>query len=406
MYLVTRFPTVTETFVVNEWWELSSRFPLEFAALVKQRQPALHERTRRLLPRVLFVGLLSPGTVRANAAFLVREPRLYAGTLLTLLRGSHRTPMGGKLKGAVAFWKAVRLAQLSQELGVRHVHAHFVNQPATAAWVIHRLTGVSFSITAHANDLFAGPAMLETKVREAAFVATISEYNVAFLRQRIPVGGRIEVVHCGVELDRFAFHERSTSSRLLCVARLVDTKGHADLLRAFAALADDLPRLRLDLVGEGPEAPRLAALCRELGISDRVRFHGPLPSDEVGKLMQESDLFVLASIPHRSGAMDGIPVALMEAMASGVPVVTTGLSGIPELVSDGETGLLVPPGRPDALAAAIRRLVEDRDLARRLAHEGRHVVGERFSLVSEVDRLGDLLEQVASGGASVRGAAA
>jgi colanic acid/amylovoran biosynthesis glycosyltransferase len=393
LYIVSRFPTVTETFVVNEWWKLGDRFRLEFASLLAQREEVLHEPTRRLLPLVTWVGLLAPATVRANLALALRRPRLYFATLLELQRGSARTPMGGHLKGAFTFWKAVRLAELARARGARHVHAHFANQPATAAWVIHRLTGIPFSFTAHANDLFLGPALLDRKLREAAFAATISEYNVAFMRRLVPGEHRVEVVHCGIEPSDFPFRERGPVQTLLCVARLADTKGHADLLRAFALVAPDLPRLRLRLVGDGPERARLQVLARELGIERRVDFLGSLGAARVTSLMAESDLFVLAAIPHPSGAMDGIPVALMEAMSSGLPVLTTELSGIPELVEDGRTGLLVRPGDVPALADGIRRLVEDRDLRERLAANARQHVVERFSLTAEAERLGDLFAE-------------
>ena len=396
LYLVTRFPTVTQTFVINEWWALADRFPLEFAALLREREPAVHPRSAALLPRVRFVGLVDRATVRANVAALRSRPRLYLHTLWDVLRGSPATAMGNPVKSLVTFWKAVRLAELARSLGVRHVHAHFINQPATAAWIVRRLEGIPFSVTAHANDLFTGPALLPEKVRDAAFVAAISDYNVRFVRERVGDGGRVEVVRCGVELDRFPFAERDGDS-ILCVARLFATKGHADLLHAFAGIARERPGATLELVGDGPERERLATLARELGIEEQVRFHGALTADDVPPLLARAGLFALASVPDEAGAMDGIPVALMEAMAAGVPVVATELSGIPELVVDGETGLLVPPGRPDALEAAMRRLLDDAELRSQLARRAREHVAERFSLASETERLAALFEESLAG---------
>jgi glycosyltransferase involved in cell wall biosynthesis len=401
LYLVTRFPKVTETFVVNEWWALADRFPLEFAALLRERGPAVHPRSAALLPRVRFVGLLDRATVRANLAALRSRPRLYARTLRDVLRASPATAMGNPVKSLVTFWKAVRLAEIARSLGVRHVHAHFINQPATAAWIVQRLEGIPFSVTVHANDLFAGPALLGEKVRDAAFVAAISDYNVRYVRERVREGGRVEVVRCGVELERFPFAERGGGS-ILCVARLFPTKGHADLLRAFAGIARERPDATLDLVGDGPERERLDRLAAELGIAGRVRFHGALAADDVPPLLAGAGVFALASVPDEAGAMDGIPVALMEAMAAGVPVVATELSGIPELVVDGETGLLVPPGRPDALEAAMRRLLDDAELRSRLARRAREHVAERFSLASETERLAALFEEALARPAPVR----
>jgi glycosyltransferase involved in cell wall biosynthesis len=265
-------------------------------------------RSAALLPRVRFVGLVDRATVRANVAALRSRPRLYLHTLWDVLRGSPATAMGNPVKSLVTFWKAVRLAELARSLGVRHVHAHFINQPATAAWIVRRLEGIPFSVTAHANDLFTGPALLPEKVRDAAFVAAISDYNVRFVRERVGDGGRVEVVRCGVELDRFPFAERDGDA-ILCVARLFATKGHADLLHAFAGIARERPGATLELVGDGPERERLATLARELGIEEQVRFHGALTADDVPPLLARAGLFALASVPDEAGAMDGIPVA-------------------------------------------------------------------------------------------------
>lgn len=395
LYVVSRFPNVTETFVVNEWWALEGRFRMELASLIRERVDALHPQTERLLPRVHFAPLLGLATVRANLSALRSRPRPYLTTLRDVLAGSRGRPNGGLLKGLVVFWKAVSLARLVEEKRVDHVHAHFISHPATAAWVVHRLTGVPFSITAHANDLFVQPALLERKIEEARFVATISEFNRDHLGRAAPRAGRIELVHCGVDLDRFPFRPGRGASRLLSVGRLEPTKGHDDLLRAFAEVAAGAPDVSLEIVGSGPERHRLERLVEDLGLAGRVRLRGALTTEDVRELFAEADMFVLAARRHPSGRMDGIPVALMEAMASGLPVVTTSLSGIPELVVDEETGLLVPPESPPQLAAAIRRLLAEPALRERLVAAARERVAARFDLTVEAARLGDLFDEAA-----------
>jgi colanic acid/amylovoran biosynthesis glycosyltransferase len=402
LYVVSRFPSVTETFVVNEWWRLSARFRMEFASLLEESEKTLHAQTERLLPNVRFLPLLGRGTLGANAAALASSPARYLGMLLDVLRSSRGRPAGGVLKGAVVFWKSVALARVVRELGVDHIHAHFINHPATAAWIVSRLTGISYSVTAHANDLFVEPALLERKVADASFVVAISEYNRSYLRRRVPDAGRIELVHCGVALGEFPFGEREGGARLVSVGRLEPTKGHDDLLRAFAELAPDFPQLTLDVVGAGPEGGALTKLARELGLDRRVRFLGALPTDGVKEILREADVFVLAARRHVSGRMDGIPVALMEAMASGVPVVATALSGIPELVVDGVTGIVVPPHDPARLSAALRRLVEDPPLRSQLARQAREHVASHFDLDVEAERLGDLFQDVVGAGRGSR----
>lgn len=390
LYVVSRFPNVPETFVVNEWWLMASRFRMEFASLVRMSETTVHPQTAELLPRVHFAGLMAAPTLRANARALARHKGRYLRTAAQVLAGSFRRPNGGVIKGAVAFWKGVRFAEIVEARGISHVHAHFISHSATTAWVISELTGVPFSITAHANDLYVRPALLDEKLREAEFVATISEYNREFIRTECEDTGRVELVHCGVDTELFSFRERNSHRRLLCVARLESTKGQVDLLHAFARARQDVPDLTLDLVGDGADRGRLERLRDELGLGAEVRFHGALRTDQVRALLDETDMFVLPSLRHPSGRMDGIPVALMEAMASGLAVVATRLSGIPELVIHEETGLLVTPESPDELAAAICRLVRDHDLAARLARAARERVCRHFDLATEGNRLAAL----------------
>lgn len=337
-----------------------------------------------------FAGMLAAPTLRANARALVRRPGRYLGTAGRVLAGSFRRPNGGVIKGAVAFWKGVRFAEIVKERGISHVHAHFISHSATTAWVISELTGVPFSITAHANDLYVRPALLDEKLREAEFVATISEFNREFIRTECDDAGRVELVHCGVDTELFSFRQRDSYRRLLCVARLESTKGQVDLLHAFSRARREVPDLTLDLIGDGADRARLERLRDQLGIGEELRFHGALRTDQVRAALDKADVFVLPSLRHPSGRMDGIPVALMEAMASGLAVIATRLSGIPELVIHEATGLLVTPESPDELAGAICRLVRDPELAKRLARAGRGQVQRHFDLETEGNRLAGL----------------
>jgi glycosyltransferase involved in cell wall biosynthesis len=293
------------------------------------------------------------------------------------------------VKSILAFSKAVRLATIVRESSIAHVHAHFANHPTTAAWIVHRLTGVSFSFTAHANDLFLRPAVLDRKVAEAAFVVAISDYNARVLARWFPQA-RVHVVHCGVDTDRFVPRAQPRERRrLLCVASLEPKKGQCYLLEAVSLLREQGMSLHVVLAGDGPESASLEQRARELGI-DRIEFLGPRTSEQIAAELQRADVFVLPSVPDASGRMEGIPVALMEAMASGVPVVSTQLSGIPELVSG--AGVLVEPKDARALASAIAAVIDDDTLARSLTDLGRARVEKEFDLVTQANRLGDLFD--------------
>jgi glycosyltransferase involved in cell wall biosynthesis len=273
---------------------------------------------------------------------------------------------------------------------VDHLHAHFATYPALSAWLCHRLTGVPYSFTAHAHDIFVDTSFLARKLRDARFVVAISDYNRRVLRE---FGGErdtpVHVVHCGIEPGAYGFRPRLPSAegpvRALCVASLQEHKGHEVLLRALAG-ADELERLSVDLVG-GRDPRPLEALARELGVEGRVRFLGGLPEQEVARLLGEADLFVLPSRVARDGQMEGIPVALMEALASGLVVVASRLSGIPELVEDGRTGILAEPGDPASLRAALARALAGDGLD---PAAGRATVERDFDVERTAARLAEL----------------
>jgi len=288
-------------------------------------------------------------------------------------------------------------ARTLQRLGVDHVHAHWATYPALAAWLCERLTGVTYSFTAHAHDLYLNQAFLAAKAADARFVVTISEYNRRFLE---PYGGGsktpVEVVHCGIDPANYHFRRRVPGPtgpvRALCVASLQEYKGHAVLLEALTLPEPALKRIELDLVGGGPLREPLEALVGRLGLVDRVRFRGSLTEPEVRALLERAEIFVLPSIVARNGFMEGIPVALMEALAAGVPVVTTRLSGIPELVRDGETGLLAEPGDPSSLARALVLALAEPEKAARRAESGRRLVEADFDVAAAGERLAELFE--------------
>ncbi|MGH8978139.1 MAG: glycosyltransferase [Acidimicrobiia bacterium] len=388
LYIASRYPKITETFVINEWLALRGRYDMHLAALRRSRERLVHPDAARVLPHVWFPRSFDLATLTDHARWLMRRPRVYLSTLLVLVAGSATRPreLG---KSVLAFSKAIRLATRVRESSVEHVHAHFANHPTTAAWIVHRLTGVPFSFTAHANDLFLRPVVLDRKVAEAAFVVAISEYNAKMLARWFP-HARVHVVHCGVDTDRFVPRADPVERRrLLCVASLEPKKGQRYLLEAVSLLRQQGMSLHVVLAGDGPDHAALEQRARELGI-DRIDFLGPRTSEQIAAELQRADVFVLPSIPDATGRMEGIPVALMEAMASGVPVVSTQLSGIPELVSG--AGVLVEPKDTRGLASAIARVVDDDNLARRLSDLGRARVEKEFDLVTQADRLADLFE--------------
>jgi colanic acid/amylovoran biosynthesis glycosyltransferase len=390
-YVVSRFPAVSETFVVRELDAVAADpgVEVELHALF----PALDEGVVHPAALPWVDRLRRPGPaagMRALAWWLLRRPVRMLHVLAVVVASYARRPR--VLPRAVV--AAVLAAAHARVLRADHVHAHFATYPALAAWVAWRLTGTPFSFTAHAHDLFVHQAMLARKAADAAFVVAISEFNEHFLREHAGPRPVIHVVHCGVDLDRFAFRPRrpGAPARLVCVATLKPQKGHAVLLRAVAALAG----VELDLVGDGPERRRLEAEARRLGIAGRVRFHGSLPEAAVAELLAAADVFVLPSVIAPDGDMEGIPVALMEALASGLPAVATRQSGVPELVHDGRTGYLAEPGDVEGLRAAVERALADPPDAA----EGRALVEREFDQRRSARRLVELFTAASGGGGS------
>jgi colanic acid/amylovoran biosynthesis glycosyltransferase len=360
LYLVSRFPNVSETFVVRELNQVADTEGVEagLGALFPPTNPFLHPAAARWVP-----VLRRPSTVEAAAAMLWwarRRPLRLLSSSLAVAAGYARRPRL-MVRALATVPIAAAHARKLRERPVDHIHAHFASYPALAAWLCRQLTGIPYSFTAHAHDIFVQQCFLGRKIDDADFVATISQYNIDFLTG---LGGRdtpLRLVHCGIDPSGYPFRPREIPAsgpvRFACVASLQEYKGHRFLLEALAVRGAELDRIELDLIGAGKLQGELETLARRLGLADRVHLHGSLAEDEVARMLDRADAFVLPSIVAADGRQDGVPVALMEAIACGLPVVASRLSGIPELVREGESGVLARPGDAGDLAAALRRLV-------------------------------------------------
>lgn len=386
-YIMSRFPKITETFVLFEMSALEDAgASVEIFPLLRHRRGPRHPEAATYERRAHFLPFLSLAILRANTHRLLDDPAGYLRLWWSMLRGTWGSL--NFLGGALIFLpKVVLFADRMQALGVDHVHAHFASHPALAALAVHRLTGIPFSFTAHGSDLHVERRMLDAKVEEAAFVVAVSAYNRDLIVEECgeQVRHKIRIIHCGADSAVFKGAQRpadtnADSLRIVCVASLEEVKGHRYLLEACRLLRDRDVRIHCDLVGGGPLRARIEALVRELDIADTVHIHGPLPRPDVKGILERAHVAVLASCPTRSGKREGIPVALMEAMSCGLPVVASGVSGIPELVQDGYSGLLVPPGDPWSLADALARLASDPSLRCRLGATARRQIAAEFDL--------------------------
>ncbi len=391
-YLVSRFPHFTETFIVREIHEvLNAGTDVSIYALRDFEQDAVQPAARALLPRVTWGNRLPIGeTVRAMVGWLVRRPVRTIGVWGTAIAGNLRSPKFLS-RTLLALPAAMTFARRMQRDEVRHLHAHWATHPALAAWVIHRLTGIPYSVTVHAHDLYVERPMIERKLGDANAVVTISEFNRRMLTEiHPPLADRLHVIPCGVPLDDFRPGDR-VPDRVVCVGSLQDYKGQRYLVDAVRILADQGRDLTVVLVGDGDMRSDLEAQVDRLDLGSVVDFAGHQPSGQVTDLLATATVVVQPSVVTATGKMEGVPVALMEALASEAAVVATDISGISELVIDGETGRLVPSRDAETLAEAIAALLDDEALRTRLGRAGRRHVAAAYDLERNAARLIGLL---------------
>ena len=395
-HLMSRFPMVSETFILNEILGLERLgLRVEVFPLKRQHDAVAHPEAETLVARAHYPPL-GPALLAAQLHWLRRRPRAYARAWARALLGNLRSPRF-LLRALVIVPEAAWFAREMERLEVRRVHAHYATHPALAAYVVHLLTGLPYSITAHAHDIYVERTMLAEKVGAADFVVAISEFNRALLARLYGEGvrSRTHVVRTGADLSVFSppgRREHGTGPwTVLCVASLQDYKGHPYLIDACARLLEDGLDVTCVCVGEGEDRPALEEQIRLRGVQDRVILAGAQPRQRVAELLATADAFVLPSVITSSGKMEGVPVALMEALAMETPVVATDISGVSEIVEDGVTGCLVPERDPEALAAALRRLHDDPAWGAQLARAGRERVLREFDLDANVSRLHALL---------------
>lgn len=389
LYVVSAFPCWSETFIVREINALLRRgADVRILPLRAGTESFVQTDAARLMDRVLH-PLPWYRSLATLLQRLVTQPLVTVSQPAKIIAGLWRKPLV-MAKSLVGWFRAVGLLDDVQAFSPDHVHAHWATYASTAAMVISRHIDRPFSFTAHAHDIYLDDQLMADKLASAAFVATISEFNRAYIRHRYPAsaGTRIEIVHCGVQPQR----RRRDAARvqpglLLSVGRLDEIKGFPVLIEACRILREQGLDFRCEIVGDGPLHGQLVEQLRRTGLGDRVTLLGALPSQDVERKLHEADVFVLASQRSRAGNMDGIPVALMEAMASGTPVISTAVSGIPELVEDSRTGLLVEPRDADALAHAIRRMLEDSLLRGRCVAGAVNKVRYEFNADTEGERL-------------------
>jgi glycosyltransferase involved in cell wall biosynthesis len=395
IYLVRSWPRLSQTFVLDEVLALERRgLDLAVFSLVRSGERIVQPRVRDVRAPVTYLEdrrrRSHRDRARTHLRVLATHPLRYVRTLLFCLHRPRLTAgySGCSLRGCFAH--AVEVTSHVDHLhrtshAAVHLHAHFAHDPTLVALLVGRLTGLPFSFTAHARDLLQIPAAsLRTRAAEASTLVTCCRANADYIASVVPASRRppVLVVHHGVALDRFAPtpHAAAPVPSLLSVGRLVEKKGYADLLQALARLAASGVPFHCCIYGDGPLREHLVGLRDGLGLRERVTMPGAVDQERVRQALGSADVFVLTPRLTEDGDRDGIPNVLVEAMACGLPVVTTSAGGITELVRHGDSGLVTAPGDTPAIAGCLRRLVEDPSLRTDLGRAARRAVERDYDL--------------------------
>lgn len=383
------YPRISESFISNEILLFEQMgLNIRIFSMRHPREPFCHDSIRRIrarvdyLPTELFLDF--PRLFPPAALLAVREPRRFLAALRKATVRFERTRHLGTVKHLLqAAYLVNRYLRRSPE--VVHLHAHFAHSPTSVALFAGLLSGLNFSFTAHAKDIYTSdPGQLREKINLASLVVTCTEYNKQFLHRLAPDSATpIHCVYHGIDLGLFngAVSERRPPRppyRILSVARLTAKKGIPTILKALAILRDQGIDFEYTLIGDGDDRETIFRLMADLGLLDRCRWPGTMAHDRVIGEFARADLFVLGCEVAPDGDRDGIPNVLVESLAMGLPAAATRVSALPEIVRDGDTGLLVPPGDPPALATAILRLLSDEALRDRVIGRGRRLVHTDF----------------------------
>lgn len=401
-YVTTTFPTFA-AFLENEVGRLRARGVDVRVLTLRPVHPHYQPEHAPLLAITRWIGRPhDPASLAALARWAVRRPGVLLGEALRMLWASRGSlyAIAGHLGYLPA---AARVASIVEREGIGRVHGAWAHFPASVAYLAARLTGTRFSMAGHAgSDLYRTQAFLAHKVRAADFVATCVRGNGEMLRRLAGPAARVQWIYHGVDRTRFDGRGRSRDAEplLVCVGRLAPTKGFDLAVRALGRLEARGIHARLVFVGDGPERGRLESLARDLGVSSRIEFRGWLAQTELLPLYRRAWLLVAPSRVLANGHRDGIPNVIVEALAMGLPCVGARAAGLEEAVSPGVTGELVAPEDPEALAAALERLILDPGSIDRMSDAARGRVLDEFDADRNFDRLYALFE---NGGTAVNG---
>lgn len=401
-YLLKQYPRLSETFILNEILGLEDQgVEVSIYSLRHATEGRFHPAIGRVRGSVHYTS----GPDKASFLQAIRAlPDLRVERLPDALAFLDRLPPD---RGSRILFDAIEVAGRTREAGVTHLHAHFLTVAAHTAHLVNLLTGLPYTVTAHAKDIYRHSVDWEVAARVAAgaeAVVTVCDANLRFLAHRLDgTDVRLVRIYNGLgPQDPPPPSEARTPGLVLGVGRLVEKKGFDVLIEAVAALAPSHQTIHLVLVGDGDERATLESKVAALGVEDRVTFTGALPQDRVAGWLRRAELLAAPCRVGTDGNQDALPTVLLEAMGAGLPVVTTPVAGIPEIVTDGVEGLLVEPDDVDGLAGTIGRLMADPETRRAMSMAGPRKLARCFDRTATVAELIETFAAATSAGAAGR----
>ena len=390
-YLFERFPSFGQTFCYREVHELERQgLKADIYSIRRPTDEPDQEWDPELVRRVHYLpeeSVLVPEIDRA-----LRQGNISSETRQAIEEW-------GRKPDFLRLYQAVYVGTRLKRDGVRHLHAHFAGMAARTAFWINQFFGMAFSFTAHANDIFAPRDFfisLEKLVAGAATVVTVSDYAVRFLQERFPASAsKICRVYNGMDFSRFRITNGGGEvPKIISIGRLIEKKGFPDLISACQFLRNAGRDFSCEIIGEGPLAATLQSRIDAGRLQDCVTLVGPQTETQVAARLAQATVFVLPCVREAGGGMDNLPTVIMEAMAAGLPVISTPLGGIPEMVDHDRTGELVPEHAPASISAAIERFIDHPELAREFGRRGREKAEKMFSVEMSARTLGDVFREV------------
>lgn len=397
-YVVKRYPRYSETFIVTEILaHEAAGLDVHIFTLFPSSDTHFQDSISRVRAPVHY---LAPDSIKAADFW----DKMQVAT--KSMNGGWASLEAARGEEARDVHQALMLATMIRLFGIQHLHAHFATSAASVARMAGAFMNVTYTITAHAKDIFhasVDPQDLRRKIAASAGTITVSDFNVRHLRETFPAeASKVHRVYNGMDLSLLRCEQPSSQQprepHIISVGRLVEKKGMDDLVRACGILAKQGERFRCTIVGEGDQEPLVRGLIDEFRLHEQVQLLGPRPQREVFEMIRDAAVFAAPCVIGADGNRDGLPTVLLESMALGTPCVSTNVTGIPEVIKHNETGLIVPQRNPTELAAALKRLLREPATRAKFAQRARQLVEENFDITRNTAAAREIFRAAATNG--------